>query len=617
MDYARFQGLDAAQMAVTTLGTALGESLPEAHAAAALLQKIPTLLILDNLEALAPEPLRELLEAAVPWSQAGGSRVLLTTRRPEFGHAQYRVQGTLIHQRIQLVGLGSRQAPDDALEWFAELSKLPPAPTLRPPRREELIDLFDRVRFHPLSIRVLAQHLKTRRAAELGERLEHLLAEGARAGQIAADEDTPAGLLASLELSLDRLDEASRRLLSRLGVFQGGAMEHLLLQVTEIPELKWKALRAQLEAAALVEAVQLPGVKPPFLSFHPTLAPMLWNKVSKDEQARLIAANRQRYYALANYLYEADNRTPHQARAIARRELPNLLHAAYGALEKGGEEVVDFANSLNHFVGRVFHLKKETEALVARAQDAAGENYSPARALARSNWGEQLLASGRVGEAIEVFQEVLAALGETPSYFRAATLGRLGRSFRHQGRPALAIARLREALEMLDHLGPSDPAQRERGACLLDLADALVDQGEYRQARQTYEDGLSISGRLADYRSQAVAFGQLGTLALKEGELAEAEERHRAALVFFQRLAEPASEAEAWHQLGRVLQEGRQWEESERHYRESARIREIHGDLSGAAKTWNQLAMVSKGAGRPEAAEGWYRKTRKNHRGSP
>ena len=63
----------------------------------------------------------------------------------------------------------------DALEWFARLSKLPPAPTVAAPQRAELIDLFERVRFHPLSIRVLAQQLKTRTPGELGRRLEQLL----------------------------------------------------------------------------------------------------------------------------------------------------------------------------------------------------------------------------------------------------------------------------------------------------------------------------------------------------------------------------------------------------------------------------------------------------------
>src|SRR4030095_8843790 len=41
--------------------------------------------------------------------------------------------------------------------------------------------------------------------------------------------------------------------------------------------------------------------------------------------------------------------------------------------------------------------------------------------------GQQLLDPGLVGEAIGVFEAILARLGNTPSYGRAVTLGRVGR----------------------------------------------------------------------------------------------------------------------------------------------------------------------------------------------
>ncbi|MFP5287274.1 MAG: CHAT domain-containing protein, partial [Thermoanaerobaculia bacterium] len=291
--YARIQAADALAVAVSEIGRVLGASLPDAEAARQALAATPALVILDNLEALAEEPLRELLDAAALWSTAGGSRVLLTTRRPDFGHAAYKVEGTRVHRRIQLDGLGRCEAPDDALEWFGELMKLPPAPAVPAPRRQELIDLFARVKFHPLSIRVLAEQAKTRRPSEMGERLERLLSR--EAGKAASDETLPE-LVASLQLSLDRLDPAARALLPRLGVFQAGALENMILEITEIPAADWAGLRRQLEAAALVEPEDLPGVTVPFLRFHPTLAPMLWAQVDSAEQGRLSRALRQRYY---------------------------------------------------------------------------------------------------------------------------------------------------------------------------------------------------------------------------------------------------------------------------------------------------------------------------------
>jgi len=609
VDYSRVQSRDALAVAISTLGTVLGESLPDAQAAAEALKKTPTLVILDNLEALVPESLAELLDAAAAWSDSGLTRVLSTTRKPDFNHPAYRVEGTHLHRRIVLAGLGRRSAPDDALAWFAELTKLPPPPTVKQtPKREALIELFDRVKFHPLSIRVLAAQLKTRDPKELGQRLGQLLAAAnASTPTSVATEATLPELVASLNLSLDQLDESARQVLPRLGVFHGGAMEDNVLAITEIGEDAWPALRRQLEAAAVVEAETLPGVTVPFLRFHPTLAPMLWGQLSAADQARLSAAHRQRYYALANYLYQADDRTPHEARAIALRELPNLLVAVHAALDAGDPDAGEFAECVNRFLD-IFGLRQESEAVVAKAQAAAGEAGSRAWYLAQSSRGEQLLAAGRVSEAAEVFRAVLENLGAAPSHERAVTLARLGRCFRAGGRPDLAAQHARDAIADLEQLQQTDQVKRHRGVCLTDLADALVDQGQYADARKAHEDGLAVVRGLGDVGSQGAVLAQLGRLAMLEGNLAEALDRYRGALTLFQQLREPAMEAVAWHQVALVFEEARQWDEAERHYRESARIKEQQGDLAGAAQTWNQLARVAASAGRPEAAEMWYRK---------
>ncbi len=104
----------------------------------------------------------------------------------------------------------------------------------------------------------------------------------------------------------------------------------LRAEFAKVPPLAgnlWPGLRRQLEAAALIEAEDVPGVTVPFLRFHPTLAPMLWARLDAAERERLTTVHRQRYYALSRYLYREDQRNPHQARAVAWRELPNLLHA--------------------------------------------------------------------------------------------------------------------------------------------------------------------------------------------------------------------------------------------------------------------------------------------------
>ncbi|NEP18672.1 MAG: tetratricopeptide repeat protein, partial [Leptolyngbya sp. SIO4C1] len=667
VDYAEFQGVDAVGLAVSTLATVLQQSLVNAEAARAALAQRPTLLILDNLETLSAQALQALLEAACGWSEAGQSRLLLTSRQPEFHHAEYKVVGSRRHIRLQLRGLGSEAYPDDALRYFQALMQLPPEPQVPLPERSALVALFKLVDFHPLSIGLLAQQLKVRRVAELGSRLERLLAEiGDEERGREGDIGNP--LVASLRLSLDRLGPEAQRWLPRLGVFQGGAFEDDLLAITGLgltpqqaqqrelkraierlqrgesvsaeaqwrqllqlaqeqpealsslleqlgdvdltagaDETTWPTLRQALVVSGLMQPEQIPGIGVPYLKFHPTLAPLLWAQLSEAEQARLLARHRQRYYQLSGYLYQQDRQNPGLARAIVRRELPNLLMAVNGALAAGDENSVDFVNNVNKFLD-YFGLSKDRDALLEKLTRLTGEVGSRDWYLARSNQGEALFSAGRLAEAAQVSEEILAALGETPSYERCLTLGRLGRCFQAQGQAAQAANCYRQGLAVAVQLAQSDGVKREQGALQGELADVLTAMGDYAGAKASYEASLDIFEVLGDLRNATVARGQLGTLALAQGDLPEATKQHQAALQTFRQLGELASEAVAWHQLGRVYQEAGQWNAAEQHYREAARIEEARGDLAGAAQTWNQLALVNKKAGRVQAAIAWYEK---------
>ncbi|NMF62314.1 hypothetical protein DP113_22255 [Brasilonema octagenarum UFV-E1] len=596
IDYAAFQGVDAVGLAVSTLATVLEKNLIDAAAATQALRNQATLLILDNLESLSPEPLQELLTVAKQWSEVGECRVLITTRTPDFTHSDYPTEGSRKHISLPLGGLGQ----EDALAYFQSLIKLPPAPKLDPPKREMLLELFKLVDFHPLSIGLLARQLKIRRPAELGQRLEALIAQ------------TPGNpLLASLNLSLEKLDAEAMQLLPRLGVFQGGAMEPDLLEITEFSESQWQKLRPALEATGLIQPEHLPGVGNPYLKFHPTLAPALWSRLSTEVQTELLARHRQRYYELSGALYFKDNQNPDKIRAIAQRELPNLLYAVHGALDAGEEWAVDFVNNLNLFLNN-FGLNRDRTLLTQRIVQATGEIGSQTWYLSRTNLGELLFNARRYQEAARVFGEILAGLGEQPSYKRCGTLTRLGRCLTGQGQASQAAQLYRQGLAEAQQLEQSDHVKQLMGTLQGDLADALKDMGDYGEARIAYETSLAIVKELRNFRSAAVLNGQLGTLARLQSNLPEAEQRYREALTTFQQLHEPAMEAVYWHQLGIVYHEAKQWDAAENAYRQAAQIEESQGNLASAATTWHQLALVHEYAGKPQEAEAWYRKAIKD-----
>ncbi len=592
-------------------------------------------------------------------------------------HRDYPNLGSLKHIPLPLRGLSE----GDALDYFQSLIKLPPEPQYGLPPRDGLLELFKLLDYHPLSLGLLAGQLKQRRALEVHRELAQLVA------------DTPNNpLLASLNLSVSQLDPEVKKWLPRLGIFQGGAMEDMLLKVTglgqvdedpevaqlrqllavmrsedtnalfrlmmqlqgqnipdevELPPLPeemvqellqfareqvseleamltnhpqtelaegvneetWRKLRTQLEATGLIRSESLENGQT-FLKFHPTLAPAMWSRLTEPEQQQLLIRHRLRYYQLSDYLYFEDNKNPFFARAIAQRELPNLLYAVRGSIAAGEDFAVDFVDKVNRFLGN-FGLNQDRKDLTEMAQHMGGEVGSQSWFMTRSNTGEQLWNAGRYAEAEEVFQEILTGLGATPSYKRCTTLNRLGRCYGSTGQPERAAATYRLGLEVAGLLEQTNNVKRQVGVLQTDLANVLTNIGDYDRARESYEASLAIMKESSDRRGEAVTQGQLGTLALVQNNLTEAAQRYQEALQIFQQLNEPAMEAVAWHQLGMTFEESRQWESAESAYRQSAQIKEAQGLIgvsNGAATTWSQLASVSEGAEKLKEAEEWYRK---------
>jgi tetratricopeptide (TPR) repeat protein len=589
LGYSGFQGSDPVGLAISTLGGTLGENLLDTKAADAALRKTPTLLILDNLEALAEEALKELLDASVGWSEAGTSRVLITTRADDLRHPSFPTKESNLCRYLLLRGLGE----EDALDWFQALMRLPPEPQVPPPERDPLRSLFAKVGFHPLSVGMLARELKTRRIAELGERLEALLAQ------------TGNPLLASLNLSFERLDPQSALYAPRLGIFHGGAFEINLMEICELDDAKWQLLRRGLEQTGLIQAENVQGFASPFLRFHPTLAPALWPKLNAEEQEQLTSRYREQYYRYSFVLYQQDSKAVAAVRAIAQREVPNLLAAVHGALDSGETWAADFVVTVSRFLG-AFGLSRDRAILAKRAQAVAPEPGSNDWYLTRSNLGEQFYGAGNFREAEAVFTDILAHIGSAPSHGRCVSLLWLGRCSERQGQASRAEAAHRQALAEAAQLAPTTDIHAVISRAHNELGDVFLRLGRYRDARIEYEASLADDRELGDDRNIAVVLAQLGALALAEDKLDEAEQRYRQALETFRGLGEPAQEAAAWHQLGRVYQNTRRLAEAEQAYRESARIEEKNGSRVGAALSWGQLARVLGLAGRPDDAEAWY-----------
>ncbi|MBI5650345.1 MAG: hypothetical protein HZC40_07865, partial [Chloroflexi bacterium] len=207
---------------------------------AALLRENPALIILDNFESvLGQEPLMPVEELQVildaVWSWVGAthasplrSRVLITTRDTTFNDARFAPSAHCAH--IELGGL----AMSDALalaasvlnDWGIDRTRI---------RREELIELMELMGGHPLSLYLALPHLRGLTPRELIAQFETLL-PGFVNG---AGKQRNESLAVSLNFSLTRLGNSTRAALPALGVFQGGAMENMILAITEIDKEMW------------------------------------------------------------------------------------------------------------------------------------------------------------------------------------------------------------------------------------------------------------------------------------------------------------------------------------------------------------------------------------------
>jgi tetratricopeptide (TPR) repeat protein len=613
------------------------------------LQHKPALLIFDNFESvlehgdagLPAAELRELLDLAWSWVAPSpgrsldplGPRLLITTRDTNFNHPRFNASQDCAY--LELGGLQGGEALELARAVLDDRgidpNRIPPAAL------QELMRLLGG---HPLSLCLVLPHLDKLEPGQIAGEFERLLPGFSQGAGVERSDS----LLASLDFSLRRLGEAARQALPALGVFAGLAMEDDLLEVTQLDPELWGGIRQELLDAGLAREETLPGIRHPYLHFHPTLPPYLLAQLAAGGRAELEERFWGRYYALANYLYRQDQTNPHFARLLAQRDLPNLrralallftqAEAALDAAQPGAagllDAAADFTESLSRFL-EIFALRGERRRLAGRLESllqrgaAPGGGLSRAGYLAAANHIDALVAAGQAAAAEAQARELLAEIppppagGDDPWAFeRLTTLLRLGRSLRLQGRSQAALPVLRSAVQGLEALagqltaaGQADAAANARrgaGAAQADLADALVQLGRYAEAREAYLAALTIDRELDNKRGEAVGLAQLGGLALEQRDYPEARRRHQEARQAFERLGEPGMLAAAWHQLGRVAEEEKDWAEAERCYRQSLQIEEETGNLAYAASTANQLGNVCQFSGRLVEAETWFRR---------
>ncbi len=192
----------------------------------------------------------------------------------------------------------------------------------------------------------------------------------------------------------------------------------------------------------------------------------------------------------------------------------------------------------------------------------------------------------------------------------------LGNAYHSLGMYEPAERQFRAALDVQwREMGAGEPGDETLARMLKDLAELLRDRGEYKPARQTFEQALAIfRARLGTAHVETVATtAALGTLLHEMGDFSAAEPLCREAVAAYLRLlraempiGSDLGVADVLNNLGSVLQYTGDLEAAEPLYRRALAIRRelLRSDHPHVADSLNNLASLLLARGDAEGAAG-------------
>lgn len=554
---------------------------------------------LPGMDAVAREELlrlyRELTEGD-PWG-----RLLVTCRPVEAGLPGIRELG--------LEGL----ARPDALHLLRAVTELKSINLERDGYdREEVDRLLDKLEEHPLSIELVAPHLKSLTPQQILDDFADLIE---RFSDAEHREGRNRSLLASLEFSRRRLSPEAQRALPWLGWFEGGVYEQFFLDFAELESKAWAGIRTELEATALLRVVG-EGIQVndrPFLKLHPTLPDAARAEPLADPEAA-----RRRFIGVYLRVMGAVDQAlggsqPAAGMALMAREEVNLRRALTLCFRLGEFQAGQgLTNTLSTYLQRAGR-NRERDTLVTWVRERLPEERldgAVCAAILDHAWS--LFTQGQGQQAVEQVQELLHRLeagelaGENLKVQLALTRHYLGRIYFSAGRSDLALAPLRQAIQGYEALGEGQ--HHNLAAALGDLANTYRNLGRTELALEAAERGLAIVRELGHDREIAAAHGQIAAILRGAGHLREAGERYLEALTAAKAAGDRELQGTSLQHMGGLEDDqGRPSAAAER-YRQALRLFQQTGNQVGEMQTCDLLATTEGKLGHLEVAEAWYRR---------
>ena len=479
--------------------------------------------------------------------------------------------------------------------------------------REEIESLLELLEDHPLSIELVAPHLKDLPPKDICEKYAGLLDLFRNPD---AKEDRNKGLRASLEFSSQRLSPAAQAALPWLAWFEGGVFEAFFLLFVDLKPETWEPLRAELVDTALIQVEDI-GFNTPYLRFHPTLRYAARPERVDDPQA----AGEQFLKVYLDVMRLADKllggEQPAAGMALVSLEEANLRRALHLAFESGkrqeGQWLADTLQVYMTMAGR----NREHAALVkwvhahlpADVLDEAYCNATHQQAWILSTQGQAQQAVGLVQALLTRLQAEGLAGGADPAFQIALTYHSIGRIYVEANRPDLALDPAKQAIAGFEAL-PGEAARGNLAAALGDLSNAYRHLGKLEQALEAAERAMVINRQLKRQHAVAVSVGQIGDILLVAHRYPEAEARYTEALRAAQEVGDVGLQALILQTQGLLHLEQGNYARSVDLFQQAIAMFQQINDKANEMRTCDLLATAERERGDLDAAEAWYLRAR-------
>jgi tetratricopeptide (TPR) repeat protein len=223
-----------------------------------------------------------------------------------------------------------------------------------------------------------------------------------------------------------------------------------------------------------------------------------------------------------------------------------------------------------------------------------GEAHAGKRIDVLHDYGDVLLLSGRIDDALSAFREMLTlAFRLNLLHKGGAAHNRIGRLYRDTGALDEAQKHLEAAMALFRAAGD------ERGVASTtdDIGKLAWLKGEYQSALRFLRDGLARRRRLGDRRSIALSFNNLGIVLQETGEFRQALEAFEQALTIRREIGDLVGVVAPLNNRGVIAQDSQDFAKALALYNEAFEVAKQIGDR-------NRIALVLTNVGEAEYRSG-------------